>query len=1077
MIADDRSKYLQFVLADPRYCGNNSFYTATDALLTLEAEIVQKEETPAEGEKRTQKQIERLPVVEMLRKYGLGKEREHLLLAGKPGSGKSTTLRRLCVEMAEIALGDNLQPIPVFVQLKGDKQIVKLIQAEFRRAKLRVTDEQIDDLLLEDKLVLLLDGVNEIPSEELRRELQDFRENNLTTPTIFTTRDLTVGGSLSIDKRLEMRPLTEEQMREFVHKYLPEHGDKLLDQLRDRLPEIAETPLLLKMLCEVFEPETGRIPQNKAELFELFDRKYQSHKEGATISADSRRFQSEILQYLAFMMLQGDIEKPTEAWLTLPRDRAEGMLEAWLKQRGETDPASKAKEWLEDLVKHHLLQVAADPQQIEFHHQLFQEYYAARYLRSMLQDKHPDLVDDERLKHFYLNYLKWTEPLGLLLGLLDDEVQAKRLVGLSLEVDLVLGSRLAGQVKFGFQSRLIQDIKTRELPIWLKIYLLGCTGSKEAKMPLLSFLESNELDIAINAVSALQELNSLEIVPELKLRLGKIDKWIAADPSPTHPYIEAGSKTLSSEAVKLEVKIAELLVQLSPKDAKQTIDNYLNNSNSFLDYFSLSNEVNELVIQYARRSKENIEEKLLRELCKSNSINRISQLAGILSVMKSEKASAIVIHHLNHTEDRQCYTAIVDLLGKFDNKESLEALVKLVGHSDSNIRVKAAQSLAMNKGLNAIPFLEPILKNQDFDTRWRVSILLADLGVETAIKVLAEGLNHEDCEIRSQSAKSLGSLSSEKVKEFLVKALEDPIYSVRRSAAIALAKLGCEEAITELLKALRDYYPDDPKLTDSKVEFELSDDDKTEQRQGFIINGFDSNTIERIGDYSAIKQWIYEQKLNRWYVIQEVVDALKKFNTDEVREKLNESLRRGDHVAAIALAHFGDIEMAPYLIEMLDSDHYRIEQLDRISALLANLIDKAQDYKRDSLISGIITRLKAPEHKSYYFRNRLAIVLIRVNSAYVFKYISELMTFMDTKAGKQSLWAIESIQYNCKLYNYDISRSPLPSTQPLLTGLTVYGDYINGDKIEGNKTENNFPTATEVKIFENVDRYYQTPPP
>ena len=166
MIADDRSKYLQFVLADPRHCGNNSFYTVTDALLNLEAEVVQKDETQAKGEERTQKQIERLPVLEMLRKYGLGGEREHLLLAGKPGSGKSTTLRRLCVEMAETALGDNLQPIPVFVQLKGDKQIVKLIQAEFRRAKLRVTDEQIDDLLLEDKLVLLLDGVNEIPSEQ-----------------------------------------------------------------------------------------------------------------------------------------------------------------------------------------------------------------------------------------------------------------------------------------------------------------------------------------------------------------------------------------------------------------------------------------------------------------------------------------------------------------------------------------------------------------------------------------------------------------------------------------------------------------------------------------------------------------------------------------------------------------------------------------------------------------------------------------------------------------------------------------------------------------------------------------------
>jgi predicted NACHT family NTPase len=160
MLAADRSKYLQFVPNDPRHCAKNSLYTATDALLTLEAEVVKPEESQAEREERKQQQIEPLPVLEMLRKYGLGAEREHLLLAGKPGSGKSTTLQRLCVELAKIALEDESQPIPVFVQLKGNKPILTLIQDEFRRAKRRVTAEQIDDLLLEDRLVLLLDQNN-----------------------------------------------------------------------------------------------------------------------------------------------------------------------------------------------------------------------------------------------------------------------------------------------------------------------------------------------------------------------------------------------------------------------------------------------------------------------------------------------------------------------------------------------------------------------------------------------------------------------------------------------------------------------------------------------------------------------------------------------------------------------------------------------------------------------------------------------------------------------------------------------------------------------------------------------------
>ena len=46
---------------------------------------------------------------------------------------------------------------------------------------------------------------------------------------IFTTRDLGVGGDLS-EKKLQMQPLTEAQMREFVCGYLPEQGEELLKQ-------------------------------------------------------------------------------------------------------------------------------------------------------------------------------------------------------------------------------------------------------------------------------------------------------------------------------------------------------------------------------------------------------------------------------------------------------------------------------------------------------------------------------------------------------------------------------------------------------------------------------------------------------------------------------------------------------------------------------------------------------------------------------------------------------------------------------------------------------------------------------
>jgi DNA polymerase III delta prime subunit len=683
MIAADRSKYLQFVLTDPRHCGNNSFYTATDALLTLEAEVVQKEEIQADREKRTQKQIERLPVVEMLRKYGLGEKREHLLLAGKPGSGKSTTLQRLCVEMAEIALAEDLQPIPIFVQLKGDKPILTLIQAEFRRAKLRVTAEQIDDLLLEDKLVLLLDGVNEIPSEQLRRELQDFRENNLTTPTIFTTRDLTVGGSLGIDNRLEMRPLTEEQMREFVRKYLPEHGDKLLGQLRDRLREIAETPLLLKMLCEVFEPETGRIPQNKAELFELFDRKYQRHKEGVAISADFRRFQSEILQYLAFTMLQGDAQKPTEVWLTLPRDRAEGMLEAWLKQRGETDPASKAKEWLEDLVEHHLLQVAADPKQIEFHHQLFQEYYAARYLRSMLDNKHPDLVDDDRFKHFYLNYLKWTEPLGLLLGLLDDGATVLRMVELGLDVDWFLGARFAEEVKQRFQQEteelVNQLIKQENLPQWLRFKLWQKARSSVSLHRLLPVRENPDICVRLEKSN----------LPQLLLLLNDDNYYVRS--TMIDAIARLGDKSHVVDLFPL-LEDADFRIRLSAVSAIVQLQNKTHDP----DLLSIVQDTDLLRLNALDSISQIVDKShvpdLLPFLKDPDSHVRLSAIDAIARLgYKSHVPELLSL--LQNSNYSNVHEQIVTVIGKIGDKSHVPDLLPFIQNSNSNVRRTTVETI------------------------------------------------------------------------------------------------------------------------------------------------------------------------------------------------------------------------------------------------------------------------------------------------------------------------------------------------------------------------------------------------
>ncbi|MEA5485776.1 HEAT repeat domain-containing protein [Pseudanabaena sp. CCNP1317] len=681
------------------------FGSALDLMVqTVDKEKVESQKEKGEEEKK--EKIERLPVLEGICKYAA----EHVLLVGRPGSGKSTALARLLLQEAEIALSDRNAKIPVLVELRylpseaNESSVCDRILAFMHKhdPALDIDEAGIKQLLRQGRLLLLVDGVNELPSDRGRAQVNLFRElYQKTCPMIFTTRELSAGGDLGIAKRLEMQPLTEPQMQQFVMAYLPTQGERLLRQLSGRLREFGQTPLLLWMLCSLFQ-QSEQIPPNLGMVFRAFTVGYGDRiKQDVTLSKDSRAWWGRLLQYLAFKMTCG--ENLTELQVAISRREAEQILVEFL--RGKVEFADDcAVRWLEDLLKHHLIQISND--RIEFRHQLIQEYYAAEWLLGLLPS-----LSDARLRQIYLNYLKWTEPLALMLELVESEEQAVRVVRLALEVDLRLGARLAGAVKYGFQEKtvglLLREIEERKIPKLYAIELLGETRS-DVKIEFL--------------IQTIKEDNRYIF-------------W----------------------------KTSEALVKIRSNKAAEVLIECLKSKDSYV-------RIN-VVDALGRIGSRNVIEPLIQALKDVDSYVRINAV-GALGKIGDDIAVEFLIQSLKDEDSFVCINA-AEALGRIGGDKVVESLIQSLDDEYAEVRWNSAEILGdIGSDKSIIPLIR-LFKDKDFDVRRKATEALVKIGSNKVIKHLIQVLQDEDYRVRLRAEWTLSKIVDGKPVELLFKELKD----------------------------------------------------------------------------------------------------------------------------------------------------------------------------------------------------------------------------------------------------------------------------------------------------------------
>lgn len=215
----------------------------------------------------------------------LAVEKRPVMLKGDPGTGKTLTVRRFVVDQAKSAksyLPDEVK-IPIYVPLElytakadGDEPepvydfLYRYLKEEFpASAYLR---EHLAEYLLSGRVILVFDGLNELPPDEYLaryKKLEEFVFRKYPRAKyIFTCRTLR-HTSLSRFSTVAINELDNEKIKRFIAAYRgQERSDVLFHELTSGdgfMLRVCRNPFMLQML--VRRDPTRPTPSSSAQLF------------------------------------------------------------------------------------------------------------------------------------------------------------------------------------------------------------------------------------------------------------------------------------------------------------------------------------------------------------------------------------------------------------------------------------------------------------------------------------------------------------------------------------------------------------------------------------------------------------------------------------------------------------------------------------------------------------------------------------------------------------------------------------------------------------------------------------------